>query len=212
MMDLVVLVPDRNIESSILGILTRTASLEIRPVNSKVFLHVQRDPGCFGRAHDFLAPHRMQFRHALVVFDRIGSGCESQSREEIEQAVEYRLARSGWGSEARCIVIDPEVETWVWSDSPHVADVLGWQGPTTSLRDWLVADGLWQREQLKPQDPKRAMEAVLRRVGQPRSSALYLRLARSVGLTRCTDPAFTKLRAVLREWFASGPAPSGSSL
>jgi hypothetical protein len=38
-------------------------------------------------------------------------------------------------------------------------------------------------------------------VRKPRSSAIYLELARSVSTDRCTDPAFLKLKRCLREWF-----------
>ncbi len=42
---------------------------------------------------------------------------------------------------------------------------------------------------------------MLRTARKPRSSSIYLELARSVGTERCTDPAFLKLKRCLREWF-----------
>lgn len=59
------------------------------------------------------------------------------------------------------VVIDPELEIWVWSASPHVEDVLGWKGSTPPLRSWLCNQGLWGDDRPKPQDPKRAMEGAL---------------------------------------------------
>jgi hypothetical protein len=35
---------------------------------------------------------------------------------------------------------------------------------------------------------------------------LYRKLAEAVSLERCTDPAFVKLRTVLRQWFAEASA------
>ena len=56
-------------------------------------------------------------------------------------------------------------------------------------------------EDVKPSKPKEAVELALRHVGKPRSSALFKSLAESVGLRRCTDAAFLKLRATLSAWF-----------
>jgi hypothetical protein len=76
------------------------------------------------------------------------------------------------------------------------------------LRDWLGEKGLLQAGDVKPSEPKRAVELVLRTARKPRSSAIYFELAQGVSTARCTDPAFAKLRRCLREWFpASSAAP-----
>jgi hypothetical protein len=44
----------------------------------------------------------------------------------MENDLEARLSQSGWPSGCcAAIVIDPELELWVWSRSPHVPAVLG---------------------------------------------------------------------------------------
>jgi hypothetical protein len=53
----------------------------------------------------------------------------------------------------------------------------------------------------KPARPKEAVQLALKTVRTPRSSSIYLELARSVSTDRCTDPAFLKLKRCLREWF-----------
>jgi len=158
-------------------------------------------------SHDFLRPLASRYAHALVLFDREGCGQETKSREILEQAVEARLAGTGWSNRAGAVVIDPELEVWVWSDSPHVEDVLDWRGQALPLRSWLADQGLLQEGRLKPAHPKRALERALRLVGKPPSSGIYGDLARRVGLDRCTDPAFLKLRRLLTSWFP----PSGSA-
>ncbi len=55
----------------------------------------------------------------------------------------------------------------------------------------------------KPADPKAAVERVMWLVRKPRSSAVYRQLAARVGLDRCSDSAFAKLRRLLREWFGA---------
>ncbi|HEY4589423.1 MAG TPA: hypothetical protein VII86_09345, partial [Thermoanaerobaculia bacterium] len=99
------------------------------------------------------------------------------------------------------VVISPELESWVWSDSPHVERALGWDRGPAPLRSWLQEKGLLEAGAAKPAQPKEAVELALKTVRTPRSSSIYLELARSVSTDRCTDPAFLKLKRCLREWF-----------
>jgi hypothetical protein len=108
--DLVVLVPDKSIEAAILGILSRPEALGIRSVESKVFVHPDRDPGCLLRAHEFLRSMTARFAYGLVLFDRDGCGREGQDREALEEEVTRKLAAAGWDDRAAVIVIDPELE------------------------------------------------------------------------------------------------------
>lgn len=199
--DLIFLVADRNIEAAIQGVLGRHASLQIRPVSAVVRTHPQKDPGCYLRAHDFLGPFQRRYGYAMVVFDREGCGKEHIARERLESDVEERLAANGWPDRSRALVIDPELEAWVWSDSPHVDTAMGWAGKTPALRRWLIGQGLLRSTEPKPPRPKEAVEAALRQVRKPRSSAIYRELADKVGLERCIDPAFLRLKDTLQQWF-----------
>ena len=204
--DLVCLVADKNMEASLRGLLSRFHSLQIRQVTCDLFVHPDRDPGCLLRSHDFLRPFASQYEHALVLLDQKGCGQEETEREVLEADIEGRLGNQGWADRGAAVVIAPELENWVWSDSPHVDRALGWEGRTVPLRSWLQEEGLLPAGFSKPSEPKRAVELVLRTVRTPRSSAIYLALAQSVSTERCTDPAFAKLRRCLREWF---PQSSG---
>ncbi len=115
--------------------------------------------------------------------------------------MEGRLAANGWPDRALAIVLDPEVEVWVWADSPVVDDVMGWAGRTPALRDWLIAKGYLQGGESKPRRPKEAFEHALRLVPKARSSALFLSLAEGVSVNRCSDEAFLRLRDTLARWF-----------
>ena len=141
-------------------------------------------------------------RFALVIFDRHGSGREDCPAEEIEAEVERRLSTAGWTDRCAVVVPDPELEIWVWSDSPNVDAELGWAGQQPSLRQWLVSQQAIQTEHEKPVDPKTAMFMALRKQHKPLSSWLFRRLAEHVGLQRCQDRAFLKLRNTLQCWFA----------
>ena len=138
---------------------------------------------------------------AIVLFDKEGCGREASPAPELEDAVREGLRRSGWAGRAEAIVLDPELEVWAWSDSPEVAKCLGWTGARPRLREWLEQEGLWQTGALKPSDPKGAVRRVLHQTRMGSLSPALVRLARSVGLRRCTDRAFLRFCQILQRWF-----------
>ena len=198
--DLIVLVADKNIEFTVKGLLSRPKALHISDISSDVFPHPLRDPGCIRDAPEFLRQYRDRYRHALVLLDREGSGRDDETRLELEADLEKRLA-SDWTDRAAAVVMDPELEIWLWSDSPHVETVLGWGGRKPDLREWLVREGFQQKGSAKPARPKEAVEKALRIAGKPRSSALYRQLSEKVSFRRCNDPAFQKVKQTLQQWF-----------
>jgi hypothetical protein len=201
--DLIVLAADGQTEFAIHGLLGRGQSIGFQNFSFDIHVHPERDPGCLVRGHDFLRPFCRQYRHAIMIFDREGSGKDECSRAELEAEVEQRLRLSGWQDRAAAVVIDPELEIWVWSDSPVVDDVLGWSGRTPRLGQWLQIEGYFQRDQRKPNRPKEAMERAMRIVRRSRSSAIFRELAERVSVNRCLDPAFLKLKTVLQTWFGA---------
>lgn len=201
--DLIVLVANKDMELTVSGLLERPQALAMRTVAFDVYRHPQRDPGCRLRSADFLRSFSRQYANALVMFDREGCGGGEARRQEIESAVEERLGGAGWQGRAAAIVVDPELESWVWSDSPEVARVLGWEAAATSLRTWLENEGIRDRGEPKPRRPKEAMERALRHARRPRSSSLFFELARRVSVRRCTDPAFEKFKHTMQGWFPS---------
>jgi hypothetical protein len=198
--DLVVLAADVSIEATLRGLLGRPKAIGIRPLQFDSHAHPRRDPGCYREAHEFLAPLRDQYRHALVVFDRNGSG-STEPPEVIEEQVRGLFDASGWNGRADVVVIDPELEVWVWSDSPKVDEALFWAGREPALRAWVRSRGLWPDGRPKPVDPKRAVQLALEEVRIPLSSSVFSRLAATVSFERCVDPAFGRLRERLRAWF-----------
>jgi len=198
--DLIVLVADRNMEAAVSGIMGRYASLGIRPVVTDIRRHPEKDCGCRLNGVEFFSPFVNQYDHALLIFDFEGCGVETPSVEEVEDELENALGKH-WGERGAVVIISPELDIWVWSDSPHVDQVLGWAERTPDLRNWLTAQGFMLPEQEKPTRPKEALEGALRVARKPRSSAIYQSLAEKVSLARCSDRAFIKLKTTLQQWF-----------
>ncbi|MGB8294767.1 MAG: hypothetical protein WCG85_05010 [Polyangia bacterium] len=204
-LDLYALVADLDQEQAVRALLEhRTASLGIRPCRFEARKHPQHDGGCFRHAPALLRTMQAQTEHALVVLDREGSGAEDKSAAEIEADLERRLDESGWNGRARAVVIDPETEIWLWSDSPHVAAALGWTAGEADLREWLFRQGFLSGGARKPARPKEALLAVLRKTGVKPSASIFGEAARKVSLDRCQDRSFLRFRQILQAWL---PAP-----
>ncbi|MFP4172383.1 MAG: methylation-associated defense system protein MAD4 [Candidatus Hydrogenedentota bacterium] len=208
--DLFVAVADLDAENVIKTLLSqRQLSLGIEldfnanpPPRGDLLRYSGRDSGCYGKAADILRGAQDTHRHAMLLLDRHGSGAESKPREDIEVELEKRLRQNGWADDNVCVIVfDPELEAWVWADSPHVSDVLGWTNERDQLRRHLGDKGLWPHKTPKPPNPKEAMEEALRtkKAGPP--APLFRKLASRVSLERCHDPAFIKFKTGLRRWF-----------
>ncbi len=200
--DLVILVADKDMESALVSLLSRSMAIGIRDIKYDIFVHVtQHDPGCCQNADTFLRRYIRTHKHALVIFDYRGCGREEVSTTDLYQQVEQSLRRSGWDDRARVVIIDPELEIWVWAHSPHVPTCLGWNGDLNDLRSWMSQNGLWETNQPKPDEPKKAFRTVLREAQTPKSSRIFADLATSVSVKNCQDSAFNLLCSILRQWF-----------
>lgn len=204
--DLAVLVADKDMEHALKGLLARPQAMGVRSVAYDSFVHPQHDPACARRGVSFLSGLSTQYDHGLLLFDHEGSGREATPSDELQQEIDGHFAASTWGERARAVVVDPELEAWVWSPSPHVDNVAGWAGRAPSLREWLVSEGWLHEGARKPVRPKAAFHSALRTAGVARSASLYQQLAENVSLRRCEDRSFRRLQRTLQEWFPADPA------
>lgn len=194
--DVVLLVADKDMEYALRGMLARPEALGIRPIRHIFRRHGDHDAGVRVEAPEYLRDFSADSSYALVLFDHAGCG-DTRPAAEIEQSVQVRLDRSGWAGRSAVVVIEPELEAWVWSTSPQVHRALG---ISAQQRSHLLA-ARPRAETGKPVDPKEAMHAALR-LGRTRLSAsLFRELAGTVGLRRCRDRSFQRLLGTLRTWF-----------
>lgn len=157
------------------------------------------DPGVYTKGHELLQLYQRTHQRALVVLDCEWDG--SPGKTNIVKVITANLLANGWHEDAvKVIAISPELENWLWQDNPRVAEVLRYKGDI-SLRQYLSDHDWWPKEAAKPPRPKEAAEWVLRQTQQPRSSAIYQKLAERISIRGCTDDAFVEMHAALRAWF-----------
>ena len=202
--DLVVLAADTQMQRTIETILEyRRSSLAIASdFSADVLSHPNQDPGCRTDAGRVLEPRRNTYQKAIVIFDYHGCGEQRLDAVELEARLEAQFSHGGWTQDRiTFIVIDPELEAWLFGASfHHIERVVGWSQPL-DIRRWLIERGFLLREIAKPRDPKAAFEAVLHQQRIPPSAKLFADLAQRVSLARCQDRAFQKFRATLQRWF-----------
>ena len=198
--DLVILTPDVDTEACLRGVFSRPRRLTHDDVRPRFLRHPRHDPGCRSDASPFLRSSAGGGACALVVFDLAGCGADDEDPAHVERYVEDSL-RPDWGDRARAIVVAPEIEAWLWSDSPHVAKAMGWSESTAVQRRWLQAEGLWPAELPKPPDPKSAFHRAVGRSRVIPGPGIFARIGREVGVDRCEDRAFTRLKTTLRAWY-----------
>lgn len=200
MIDLVVLVADNQIEVVVDALLNRSEAIGIRKISWRTIREPDSDPGCANRGVVGLSSLRSEYKHALLIFDYEGSGVTNISTQELQAILNKELEKD-WGNKARAVILNPELEAWVWSDSPHVDNILGWKDEQVSLRKWLKVEKWISEGKSKPDRPKEALEAALKKVGQVRNTQLYGRLASNVSVKRCQDQSFLEFKQILKSWF-----------
>ena len=157
------------------------------------------DPGVYTKGHELLRPYQNSHHRALVVLDCEWEG--SPGKDAIVAHITANLVVSGWAEDAvKVIAIEPELENWLWQDKPQVAEVLRYKGDK-SLRQHLADSGWWPADATKPPRPKEAAEWVLKQTRQPRSSAIYQKLAEHISIKGCTDAAFAEMHDAFLAWF-----------
>ena len=210
MRDCFFLVADKNMEGCFLGFLNRTsfhqslgcAHFTFDPNEDLTVAALHKDPGLYTRGHDLLLPYKNTHCHAIVVLDAEWDG--SPGPQTICQDMTEKIRRTGWPEDLfRVIVIDPELENWIWQKNIHVARVLGYTSEQDLMRE-MDDRGVWPAGQDKPNDPKETLESVMKKKNIKRSSANYRRITSKVSVRHCQDRAFQELRNTLRDWFPEG--------
>ena len=204
MIDLVVLVADNDIKVVVDALLGRPKAIGTREITWRTIKEQYHDPGCAREGVKNLSGLENKFRHALLIFDYEGCGITKFTSQKLQADLNQKLEQN-WGCRARAIILIPELEAWVWSGSREVVNTLGWKNNQKSLSAWLEKENWTSEGKPKPDRPKEAFEAVLRKVGRARSARLYEELATKVSLKKCQDESFLEFKQILKKWFPPEP-------
>lgn len=159
----------------------------------------RNDPGLYAAARQFAAGARSSHEHLVVVLDAEWEG--SPGAPVIQAGIEKQCVEAGWSPDRICaVVIEPELESWIWQDNPHVEAAVGHTRPPT-LREALGAEGLWPIGAAKPPRPKETLQSALRRARIPWSASIHAQIAGRISTKGCTDVSFQRLVEALRNWF-----------
>lgn len=213
MRDLLVYVADGNMAEAVGGLLDRDQVhmvIGCAPFafDSRMDIKVakgQNDPGVFTRADALMQPFAEEYAHAVVIMDEEWDG--SPGADVIVERLRMHLDSAGWPPDRSLgLVVSPEADVWLWSDSPHSATALGWES-WSILRPALEQEGFLEPDQKKPSQPKEAAEWALRKGSKriPRSSQLYRQVSAKVAVQRCEDNALSVFIKQLRTWFPQEP-------
>lgn len=198
--DVVFLVADGGMEQMLRGFFGRDhfhRSLRCGPFTfdpaKDVVVAPTKDPGVYGTARELLRPYEHSHERAVVMLDADWAG--SPGATTIQAQIKAALA-DVW-DEFAVIVIEPELEAWIWQDSPHLAEVL----KCPDFRALLERSGHWPADAPKPPDPKGALDHLRRRYKVKVFNADFGKIAARVSVRHCQDAAFRQLCDHLRTWF-----------
>ena len=154
------------------------------------------DGGVHKSAQELLRPYLNTHSRAMVVLDQQFGG--ELPAAEVRQDILARLHQNGWNDRCEVVVINPELEVWLWQNSPHVEQAVGFSG---SLRQHLQDNGKWPAGAPKPLEPKEAMQALVKAKKPLKTQVVYSRIARSVSIHGCRDQSFDLFANTIRHWF-----------
>lgn len=201
--DLFVLVADKRMQDTLSVVLKRHASIGMRRIDFDIQRTLGHDSDSYRHSSSFLKFRRNDYQHALTIFDYEGCGAEERKNRmlplEIEQQLNSELSEV-WGDRAKAIAIVPELEKWIWSQSPHFTSSLGWKGEL-DVWTWVQQNNFTLDGNGKPDRPKEALKAALLKTRIPMSTSIYKAIAEKVSLKNCQDAAFNRMLNYLRNWF-----------
>lgn len=201
MKDLIVVVADGHQEKVMEALLPRIpVASQTTAFSFDILKNSGKDSGSYNDNHELLRPFINQYRFALVVFDFEGTGVEHLLPDQVEKNVQELLDKNGWEGRCAVVVIQPELENWMWIDSVHVTKAIGWE-KEISLYAWAIKEGHLAPGATKPDRPKEVIQQALRLSGTPLSASIYGKIAAKVSYAKCQDVAFQRMIQQLKTWF-----------
>jgi hypothetical protein len=212
MRDVIFHVADKNMEEGLRAFFLRNnwhhalgcSRFEIDPESNMDLYRVagDTDGGVWKHAHKNLQNFKDKYRYAVIMLDEDFDPHPGAAvlRDDISNG----MIASGW-EEGRfaVIVIQPELEAWLWAPNANVARAFG-HTTFTEFRALLEAEGLWNMGDPKPQNLKGARDRAAKLGGKKTGSPLFRSVFAHVSrraLDDCQEPGLLALRMALIGWF-----------
>ena len=207
MRELVILVADSTMEAVLRAFFGRESwdltlqcgQFDVWPEEDIFHDPLHTDGGVHKSAQELLRPYLSTHSRAMVVLDQKFGG--QLPAADVRQDILARLNQNGWHDRCEVVVVDPELEVWLWQNSPHVKQALMFSG---SLRQHLQDNGQWPAGAPKPLEPKETIQALVKAKKALKTKVVYSRIARSISIQGCTDQSFDLFANTIRLWFPQG--------
>lgn len=213
------LVADGQTETTIKAFFNRTdfcKKLKVGPfeVGDMDIEKVGNDAEVFYRAADRARSRLKTHQKLVVILDEAWDDKRAPDAATIKERLTQDLYAKGWEYDRFVvIVIQPELENWIWNDTAHMHRVFRFdQIPGfTSARDYFREAKVdsagkrchWPEQASKPTNPKEALHMLCRESRAKPDAAKYADVVCGVNVLRCQEPGFQELLATLRRWFGA---------
>ena len=177
---------------------------DIDPLSQQDIFRVagHTDGGIWKHAGTNLRLFTDKYRFAVIVLDADFE--PHPGADVLQEDIAKAMVEAGWDLERfAVIVIQPELEAWLWAPNLNVAKAFG-HADFDVLRGNLERERLWTAGDPKPHDLKRARDHAARlggkKTGGPIFKGVFSEISKRA-CDRCVEPGFIALRAALRKWF-----------
>jgi hypothetical protein len=166
----------------------------------------ETDGGLRKRAHTNLTLFQHLYRHAVIVLD--ADFKPSPGAEALQKEISANMLAAGWSQDAFCVVvIDKELEAWLWAPNINVAKAFGHED-FEAMRRALADKKLWDAGSPKPNDLKAARDLAARLGGRKTGGPLFRGVFSGMSKRACDlcqESGFVTLRSALQRWFPPDP-------
>ncbi|WP_444826097.1 methylation-associated defense system protein MAD4 [Acinetobacter nosocomialis] len=168
--------------------------------------HPRKDPGVYQDGHNLLKSYIATHNYAVVMIDfAFNDNLRTMHYQQFCETIKANMRAAGWPDERFFVMaINPELEVLMWqADTRRIESVFDYPGASGSLRAWLQERNLWDAGELKPADPKAAIDAVRgQNWGRKKTHyQLFKRIAKDVSFRGCEDESFNSLLHQIQAWY-----------
>ena len=170
--------------------------------------HPRKDPGVYQDGHNLLKSYVDTHNYAVVMVDfAFNDNLQTMDYQQFCEKIKANMRAAGWPDERFFVMaINPELEVLMWqADTSRIEHIFDYprEREGISLRDWLQRRNLWNAEDLKPFDPKSAINiACSQSWGRKKThSQLFKRIAKDVSFRGCEDKSFNGLLHQIQAWY-----------